>query len=172
LDLLLRDCRLPDRDALADIAIENRRIAGIGEHLGSAREVVEVAGRLVTPGLVEAHIHLDKALLSGRVRAAAGTLEEAIRLTGEVKRRFTVDDIRARARRALEMAVAAGTTTLRSHVEIDPSSASWAWRPCCRCARSFRRPSICRSAPSPRRESSTPPGRRHSCGRRWPWAPT
>ena len=87
LDLLLRDCRLPDRDALADIAIENRRIAGIGEHLGPAREVVEVAGRLVTPVLVEAHIHLDKALLSGRVRAAAGTLEEAIRLTGEVKRR-------------------------------------------------------------------------------------
>ena len=93
---------------------------GIGEHLGPAREVVEVAGRVVTPGLVEAHIHLDKALLSGRVRAAAGTLEEAIRLTGEAKRRFTVDDIRARARRALEMAVAAGTTTLRTHVEVDP----------------------------------------------------
>jgi cytosine deaminase len=81
---------------------------------------VEVAGRLVTPGLVEAHIHLDKALLSGRVQATAGTLEEAIRLTGDAKRRFTVDDIRARARRALEMAIASGTTALRTHVEVDP----------------------------------------------------
>jgi cytosine/creatinine deaminase len=102
-DLLLRGCRLPHRETPADVAIAGGHIARIGPHLGSAREVVEVGGRLVTPGLVEAHIHLDKALLSGRVRGAAGTLEEAIRLTGEAKRRFTVDDIRTRARRALEI---------------------------------------------------------------------
>ena len=72
LDLLLRTCRLPDRDGLVDIAIADGRIVGIGADLGPAREVVEVAGRVVTPGLVEAHIHLDKALLSERiVRAAA-----------------------------------------------------------------------------------------------------
>jgi cytosine deaminase len=122
LDLLLRACRLPDRDELADLGIAGGRIAGVGADLdlGPARETVEVAGRVVTPGLVEAHIHLDKALLGGRLRAAAGTLDEAIRLTGEAKRRFTVDDIRRRARRALEMAVAAGTTVLRTHVEVDP----------------------------------------------------
>ena len=120
LDLLLRACRLSDKPSATDIAIDGGRIVAIGPELGPAREVVEVGGRVVTPGLVEAHIHLDKALLSGRARAVAGTLEEAIRLTGEVKRRFTVEDIRARARRALEMAVAAGTTTLRSHVEVDP----------------------------------------------------
>ncbi len=119
-DLLLRSCRLPDREAPTDLAIDGGRIVAIGPALGPAREVVEVQGRVVTPGLVEAHIHLDKALLAGRVRAAAGTLEEAIRLSGEAKRRFTVDDIRSRARRALEMAVAAGTTTLRTHVEVDP----------------------------------------------------
>jgi cytosine deaminase len=82
--------------------------------------VVEVRGRVVTPGLVEAHIHLDKALLGGPGRGAAGTLEEAIRMGGEAKRHFTVDDVRRRARRALEMAVAAGTTALRTHVEVDP----------------------------------------------------
>ena len=119
-DLLLRGCRLPDRDHLADVGISDGRIAAIGGVLGPAREMVQVAGRVVTPGLVEAHIHLDKALLGGRVRAAAGTLEEAIRLTGEAKRRFTVDDIRSRARQVLEMAVAAGTTALRTHVEVDP----------------------------------------------------
>ena len=148
---------------MADIGIADGRIAGIGEHLGPAREVVEVAGRVVTPGLVEAHIHLDKALLSGRVRAAAGTLEEAIRLTGEAKRRFTVDDIRARARRALEMAVAAGTTTLRTHVEVDPIVGLMGMEAVVPLREEYRaRPSICRSAPSPRRASCTPPGRRRS----------
>lgn len=120
LDLLLRGCRLPDRDAPADIGIAGGRIIAIGAAAGPARETVDVGGRVVTPGLVESHIHLDKALLSGRLAAAAGTLAEAIRLTGEAKRRFTVDDIRARARRVLGMAIAAGTTAMRSHVEVDP----------------------------------------------------
>lgn len=120
LDLLLRGCRVPERGDRVDIAIAGGRIVAIGGAAGDARETVEVRGRLVTPGLVEAHIHLDKALLAGRVTASAGTLEEAIRLTGEAKRRFTVDDIRDRARRALDLAVAAGTTAMRTHVEVDP----------------------------------------------------
>jgi len=74
----------------------------------------------VTPGIVESHIHLDKALLDDRVVSTTGTLEEAIRLTGAAKRTFTVEDIRARARRVLDLAVRAGTTAMRSHVEVDP----------------------------------------------------
>ena len=125
-DLLLGDCRLPDRDGLFDIAITGDRIATIGPAAGASapappgRQTINVRGRLVTPGLVESHIHLDKALLAGRVTATAGTVAEAIRLTGEAKRHFTVDDIRTRARAVLEMAVAAGTTAMRSHVEVDP----------------------------------------------------
>src|SRR5512132_228845 len=99
-DLVLRRARLRGREELADIAIVEGRIADIGT-VGNGREEIDIAGRLVTPGLVESHIHLDKALLDDRVRATAGTLEEAIRLTGEAKRAFTVDDIRARARRVL-----------------------------------------------------------------------
>lgn len=119
-DLLLRDCRLPGREERVDIAIADGRIAALGAPGPPAHETIDVAGRLVTPGLVEAHIHLDKALIEGRVTATAGTLEEAIRLTGEAKRRFTVEDIRARARQVLDLAVAAGTTAMRTHVEVDP----------------------------------------------------
>jgi cytosine deaminase len=82
--------------------------------------VIDVGGRLVTTGLVESHIHLDKALLADRVSATTAGLEDAIRLTAEAKRRFTADDIRERARRVLDLAVAAGTTAMRSHVEVDP----------------------------------------------------
>ncbi|HEU5323733.1 MAG TPA: amidohydrolase family protein, partial [Methylomirabilota bacterium] len=96
------------------------RIAAIGRVEGPARRMLDLQGRLVTAGLVESHIHLDKALLGDRVAGTAGTLEEAIRLTGDAKRAFTVEDIRARARRVLDLAVRAGTTAMRTHVEVDP----------------------------------------------------
>jgi cytosine deaminase len=120
LDLVLRNCRLPERAEPVDLAITGGRIAAVGSSSGPARETLDVGGCLVTPGLVEAHIHLDKALLAERVSGSAGTAAEAIRLIGQAKRDFTSADIAARARRVLDMAVAAGTTAMRAHVEVDP----------------------------------------------------
>ena len=126
LDLLLHDCALPD-GTRADLGCRGGRIvvlspAGAGGPGGEARaaRVIECGGRLVTPGLVDAHIHLDKALLSSRAPSVEGSLAEAIRVTGAAKRGFTVDDIRARARAVLDLAVRSGTTAMRSHVEVDP----------------------------------------------------
>lgn len=118
--LVLHDCRLPGRDVVVDVVIADGRIAFIGGDVPRGVETIDAAGRLVTPGLVEAHIHLDKALLHDRITEGADTVPDAIRLTGEAKRRFTLEDIRARARRVLDAAVAAGTTAMRSHVEVDP----------------------------------------------------
>lgn len=120
-DLVLRGAQLPDRDGPVDVVIHEGVIVDVGRSGGlAACETIDLGGRVVTPGLVEAHIHLDKALLDDRVVATSGTLAEAIRVTGDAKRGFTVDDIRARARRALDLAVRAGTTAMRSHVEVDP----------------------------------------------------
>jgi len=119
-DLLLRGARLPDRESLVDIAIKGDRIVAVDPVARPAHETLDLGGRLVTPGLVEAHIHLDKALLTDRVSASEGTLEEALRVTGQAKRSFTAEDITARARRVLDLAVRAGTTAMRSHVEVDP----------------------------------------------------
>ncbi|MGH7312857.1 MAG: amidohydrolase family protein, partial [Candidatus Rokuibacteriota bacterium] len=116
-------CRVPDREGLVDIALREGRIAAIAVHDpsgGHTVPVIDVGGRLVTPGLVEAHIHLDKAFLSERISAPTTSVREAIRLVGEAKRSFTADDICARARRVLDLAVAAGTTAMRAHVEVDP----------------------------------------------------
>ena len=120
LDLVLRNCRVPARAEPVDLAIADGRIVSVGTSSQPARETRDVAGRLVTPGLVEAHIHLDKALLTDRVSGVAETAAEAIRLTGQAKRGFTVGDIAARARRVLDLAVPAGTTAMRAHVEVDP----------------------------------------------------
>jgi cytosine deaminase len=121
--MLLRACRVSDREGLVDIDLHQGRIAAIVAHAPgrSPRDaVIEVGGRVVTPGLVEAHIHLDKAFLSERLTGAAASVREAIRQVGEAKRTFTLDDISARARRVLDLAVAAGTTAMRAHVEVDP----------------------------------------------------
>jgi cytosine deaminase len=120
LDLRLRRCRLPEQSDPVDLAIAGGRIVGLGLGGEPAREVIDAGGRLVTPGLVEAHLHLDKAWLTDRISGVAENAAEAIRLTGAVKRGFTADDIAARARRVLDLAVAAGTTTMRAHVEVDP----------------------------------------------------
>ena len=126
LDLLLRDCLLPD-GARVDLGCGDGRIVALSPPgaLGSpgdarAARVIDVGGRLVTAGLVDAHIHLDKALLSSQAPSLEGSLAEAIRVTGAAKRGFTVDDIRARARVVLDLAVRSGTTAMRSHVEVDP----------------------------------------------------
>src|SRR5262245_23190169 len=120
LDLVLRSVRLPD-GTLDDIGCLDGRIAEIGElHSAGAPHIVDCGGCAVTPGLVDSHVHLDKALLTGRAPGLDGTLAEAIRVTGAAKRRFTVEDIRARARAVLDLAVSHGTTSMRSHVEVDP----------------------------------------------------
>jgi cytosine deaminase len=119
-DLVLQRCRLPDGRE-ADLGCRDGRILEIGRLTGQpSRRAIDCAGRAVTAGLVEAHIHLDKALLADRAPSLEGTLAEAIRVTGLAKRRFTVEDIRTRGRRVLDMAVAHGTTVMRSHVEVDP----------------------------------------------------
>lgn len=126
LDLLLRDCALPD-GTRADLGCRDGHIVVLGppralDPGGDTRagRVIDVRGRLVTAGLVDAHVHLDKALLSSRTLSLEGSLAEAIRVTGVAKRGFTVDDIRARARAVLDLAVRSGTTAMRSHVEVDP----------------------------------------------------
>lgn len=121
MDLIVRDARLADRAGRADIGIAGGRIRRIGERLPErgAREI-DAAGRVVIPGLVESHFHLDKALLGAGAPAEAGTLAGAIRATADAKRRFTVEDIARRARGALEMAIRHGTTAMRTHVEVDP----------------------------------------------------
>ena len=119
-DLLLCGVRLPDRDEVVNVAIDGGAIVEVGPVARPAHQRLDLGGRLLTPGLIEAHIHLDKALLSDRVSTTAGTLAEALALSAKAKQAFTVDDIRARARRVLDLAVRAGTTAMRTHVEVDP----------------------------------------------------
>jgi cytosine deaminase len=121
LDLLLSACQLVSGGAPVDVGIRDGRIVALGDLAGAAaRRRFGAAGRLVVPGFVDAHVHLDKAYLLDRAPSREGTLAEAIHVTALAKRTFTVADVQARARRLLDRAVAFGTTAMRGHVEVDP----------------------------------------------------
>ncbi|WP_433715937.1 amidohydrolase family protein [Nocardia sp. CA-084685] len=120
-DLLLRDARIADDAALVDIVIDQGVIMQL-DHLPSGRadHEIDCAGRVVIPGLIESHLHLDKALLDRERPNLDGTLAGAIAVTGELERTFTRASIRDRARRVLDLAITNGTTTIRAHPDVDP----------------------------------------------------
>lgn len=121
MDLIVRGARLTDAGPLVDIAIEDGRIAEIGEHLpGLGTEEIECSGRVVIPGLIESHLHLDKALLDEERPNPDGTLAGAIEVTGALKREFTPARVRRRAAQVIEQAITHGTTVIRAHPDVDP----------------------------------------------------
>ena len=119
-DLLVRQVCIHDDGPLMDIAVKDGRIAAIEVGIeGEALDEIDAGGRAVIPGLVEPHLHLDKALLHRRLPPRQGTLEEAIRLTGILKGQQERKDVMTRSRTVLDMAVKNGTTAIRAHPDVD-----------------------------------------------------
>ena len=119
-DLIFRNVLLRASAAPVDIGISQGRITAIEPTLRSEAVEVDLKGRLVLPGFVDTHIHLDKACLLGRCGHDHGSLGDAIRAVSAMKRDFTIEDVYARGARVLERAIVHGTTRMRTHVEIDP----------------------------------------------------
>jgi cytosine/creatinine deaminase len=121
MDLILRNARIVGRDgATFDIGIERERIAAIEPRLAAEGQQIDLEGRLVTPGFIETHIHLDKSCILDRCKAEKGDLEEAIGEVARAKRAFTPEDVYQRARRTLEKCILNGTTHMRTQLEVDP----------------------------------------------------
>ncbi len=121
LDFILRGARIAgDEDRTVDIGVRDGRIAAIETALAGDAPAEDAGGRLVVPGFVETHIHLDKSCILDRCTISQGTLAEALRETAAAKRGFTEDDVHARAGRTMQKAIVQGTTRMRAHVEVDP----------------------------------------------------
>ncbi|WP_158808166.1 amidohydrolase family protein [Beijerinckia sp. L45] len=108
-----------------DIAIgDDGRILGVGPALAvppGARRA-DMAGKLIVPGLVDAHQHLDKSRTRRRVVNPSGTLAGAAAGYKAYAETVTRDDIAARALQTIEACVAYGTVAIRSHTNIEPQS--------------------------------------------------
>jgi cytosine deaminase len=122
MDLIFRQARLSDDAPLMDVAIERGRFAAIAPHVpASAANEIDAGGRVLIPGLIESHLHLEKAFVKDRKPNRSGTLMEAIAVTAALKPTFTREDIEERSRRVLKLLVGHGSTHVRAHAEFDPS---------------------------------------------------
>ena len=121
MEIILKNAIIDASNQRVDIAIDNGMIQKIEPNIiGIADRVYDCEGRVVIPGLVESHIHLDKALIANRLPNKSGTLKEAIEVTGKLKSTFTKEDVFERASEAIEMLIKNGTTYVRTHAEFDP----------------------------------------------------
>lgn len=122
MDIIIKGAQLPGYDTLQDVAIENGLIQEIAPAIkASAARTIDAGGKVLIPGLVDSHIHLDKAYIMDRLPNKSGTLKEAIQVTAKLKPTFTKEDVVDRATRALKSLVSHGTTHIRTHAEFDPA---------------------------------------------------
>jgi cytosine deaminase len=121
MDLILRNARLIGAEhEIADIGIIGGKIAAVRPNLSAEGETIDLGGRLVSSGLIETHIHLDKSAILDRCKADKGDLEEAIQEVARAKKTFTPQDVYDRAKRTLEKCILNGTTHMRTQLEVDP----------------------------------------------------
>ncbi len=115
---------------MIDLLLTNSSRGDIGVHEGrfvsptsDATSTVDLGGRLVTPPLVEPHIHLDAVLTVGQPRPnVSGSLFEGIAIWASRVADLTVEDVQHRVRQVLRWQLAHGVQHVRSHVDVcDPS---------------------------------------------------
>ena len=117
--LLIRNVR-PAGGAATDVLVRDGRIAAIGASATGAESTFDAGGRLMIPGLVEAHTHLDKSFWGmGWHRHTAGpALIDKIETERRNRRELGIDANRQSGRLVAQM-VKLGTTHIRSHVDVD-----------------------------------------------------
>jgi cytosine deaminase len=114
------------RDSLSDVLVDGDTIAAIrpaGELPANGATELDADGRLLSPPLVDPHVHMDAVLTVGEPRYnESGTLIEGILTWAERKKTLTHEDVKRRAREAILWEVAQGTGLIRSHVDVcDPN---------------------------------------------------
>ena len=115
-----RNARLPGGRTV-DIAIRDGLFAAFEDPTPGDGE--DLAGKLVLPGLIDGHIHLDKTFLGlpWRPHRAGPTVPHRIAAEKAGRADLTLS-VEERAKTFLAREAALGTVALRSHVDIDPDS--------------------------------------------------
>lgn len=120
-ELLVRNVR-PLGGEATDILIAGDRIESTGPGLEASPDaaVIDGGGRLLFPGFVDAHAHMDKTLTgTGWYRNEVGpTLMDKIENERRLRREQGIDPYTQSTRQA-RMSIAVGTTHIRTFVDID-----------------------------------------------------
>ena len=115
------NARILGHAGIKDIAIENGRISEIGNIGGDGIDACE---RLVCPGFVNAHTHLDKADLLCLMNPGdfGRSLEENRMLLKKFKRGYSRQEIKKRANNVIMQFLANGVTAIRTQVDVDSNA--------------------------------------------------
>ena len=123
LDLLIKNVR-SENNTDFDIAIQDGIIVNKGFGIDEdASTIIDGKQRLVYPGFVESHVHLDITLMNNP--DIPGRPEPYLSHYGlndsmeKRRRKFTPEDITSRAVKAMKLAVRHGVTAMRAHCHID-----------------------------------------------------
>ena len=79
---------------------------------------LDAEGKLALPGMVDAHMHLDKAFSLPKVGNMSGTLGEAIANYAMQAPFFTKEEIMERMLKTALQAISFGTTAIRTHIDF------------------------------------------------------
>lgn len=124
IDLLLKNAAIQNAQEHVDFAVNDGVIIDRGDNLAyTARQTIDLNGRLLIPGFVDPHVHLDIALMNswqqpGRPEPYHSHygLNESLERQRKV---FTHIDIEQHAGAALELASRHGITALRAQCHVD-----------------------------------------------------
>lgn len=134
---VIAQVRLRGRTGLWNVGIQDGRIRQVLQEPITGSQILDGGSRLLTEGLVEHHIHLDKTLTEDRVRwDAEGLKADQAKYEEEVKAgrfirgfsiwreslikgTFTEEDVFKRAMRLAMIESASGTTAIRSHAVVE-----------------------------------------------------
>lgn len=106
---------------VVDGSFAREAVPGIASH--------DLQGKLVLPGFVDMHVHLDKAHTCRRTGIPEGGLGDAVRLAIADASNRTEADLRRRMEFSLCCAYAHGTVALRTHIDSpEPADESAGWR--------------------------------------------
>lgn len=123
IDSLFTNAVLPDGRSV-DLGVRDGRIAAIELNLprDMATETVDLGGRLILPGFVDGHIHLDKSFVGEpwQPHRPAESLRE--RLAAEKALLAGMRPTAERADALIAQVVAFGTVAMRSHVDVDATT--------------------------------------------------
>ena len=125
-NLLIKNAKLRYTNELTDILICDGIFKKIGEITDPPvdTEIIDATGNLVTPPIIDPHVHLDAVLVAGILprKNQTGTLLEAIDIWSDWKPGLTKKRLKENARKVIDWYVANGVLRVRTHADCtDPT---------------------------------------------------
>ncbi|MEJ6550456.1 amidohydrolase family protein [Corynebacterium sp. USCH3] len=107
-----------------DITFDGAVVGTVRPHdPDTTASMLDLRGYSVLPATADPHAHLDKSRSWDLVNPPVGDLPGAVDAWSSASARFSQDDILTRARGTALSMLAAGTTAVRSHVDVYPDAA-------------------------------------------------